>query len=101
MAEAIAVELLLMAFASLLANLSKGARIGMQQAFFEAPLSIRLLMPPFLVNDTPAVTQQIAVPTFASTDATIVHFDGTNRSLHIVVGAWKPHKVVTLHQPRP
>src|SRR5581483_5709992 len=98
MTKAIAVQLFLMTIPALLANLSKCARLHSQQTFFQTPLSVRLLMPPFLIGNTSAIPEEIAIPVFASTDAAVVHFNGANRPLHVVVGARKAGKVVTLDQ---
>jgi hypothetical protein len=64
-------------------------------------LAIRLLLPPFLIGDTPSIAQEIIVPVFATTDATIMHFDGTNRAFHLIVGPGKSFDVVTLDEPWP
>ena len=60
-----------------------------------------MLVLPFVIGDTPAIAKEIAIPVFAPTDAAVVHLDRTIRAFHIIVGARKSSKVVTLNKPWP
>jgi hypothetical protein len=98
MAEAIAVELFLMTLTSLLPHLPKYRRSHVFYASLQTSRAIRLLLPPFVIGNTSARAQYLAVPVLSGTSAAIVHFDGTDRSLQVIVGAWKSFPVVALNQ---
>jgi len=58
-------------------------------------------MPPSLIRDTSAIAEYIAVPAFASTDATILHFDGSDRAFHVVIGAREVCQIMPLDSSWP
>src|ERR1700730_6339338 len=94
--KTIAMKLFLIAMACVLSNLLPGCRKHPEHTSIETSLSVNLLMPPFLVGNTPAIAQEIGTPVFPSTDAPIVHFDGPDRAFHVVIGSGKACHVVTL-----
>lgn len=86
MAKAEPLELLALHCFGLTAQFSPADTIKVARLLTELACAVSTLFPLVVIGDRTFITQEIAVPILASTDATIARFETLDAPFHVVVG---------------
>jgi hypothetical protein len=98
MAKAEPIKLFVMLGASTASHLPPRTASRLLQTGLQVLASLRQALPVFIERNTTSITQHVAIPVLAPTDAAIACLNGANTTFEIVVGAREILHIVTADQ---
>jgi len=98
MAKAEAIQLFVMLGAGTASHFSPRTARHLLQTRLQVLASLRQALPVFIVGHATSITQHVAIPVLAATDAAIARFDSTNAAFEIIVGTREVFHIITAHQ---